>query len=34
MKESAPYKGTVTIEVAGEEVVLGLEVARKIQVAA
>jgi DtxR family Mn-dependent transcriptional regulator len=33
VKESAPYKGTVTIEVAGEEVVLGLEVARKIQVA-
>ena len=34
VKESAPYKGTVTIEVAGEEVVLGLEVARKIQVVA
>ncbi len=34
VKESAPYKGTVTIEVAGEEVVLGIEVARKIQVVA
>ncbi len=34
LKESAPFKGTVTIEVEGEEVVLGLEVARKILVAA
>ena len=34
VKESAPFKGTVTIEVNGEPVVLGLEVARKIQVAA
>jgi DtxR family Mn-dependent transcriptional regulator len=34
VKETAPFKGTVTIEVEGEEVVLGLEVARKILVAA
>lgn len=33
VKESAPFKGTVTIEVNGAPVVLGLEVARKIQVA-
>ncbi len=34
VRESAPFKGTVTIEVNGAPVVLGLEVARKIQVAA